>query len=42
MVKKDGEVLVEYDSTHTLVETHFKGLEIIREQLKKNLLDNKN
>ena len=39
VVQKDGNILVEYDNAHTLVETHLKGLEIIKEQLKKDLPD---
>ena len=42
VVQKDGNILVEYENAHTLVETHLKGLEIIKEQLKKDLLDYKN
>ena len=42
VVQKDGNILVEYDNAHTLAETHFKGLEIIKEQLKKDLLDYRN
>ena len=37
VVQKDGNILVEYDNVHTLVETHLKGLEIIKEQLKKKV-----
>ena len=42
VVQKDGNILVQYDNARTLVETHLKGLEIIKEQLKKDLLDYKN
>ena len=34
---KPNNILVEYDNVHTLVETHLKGLEIIKEQLKKKV-----
>ena len=42
VVQKDGNILVEYDNAHTLVETHLKGLEIVKEQQRKDLLDYEN
>ena len=42
VVQKDGNILVDYDNPRTLAETHLKGLEIIKEQQKKDLLDYKN
>ncbi len=42
MVEKDGNILVEYDNARTLVETHLKGFEITKKQLKKDALDYKN
>ena len=42
VVQKDGNILVDYDNPRTLAGTHLKGLEIIKDQLKKDLLDYKN
>ena len=35
VVQKDGNILVEYDNARTLVETHLKGLEIIKKKIEK-------
>ena len=42
MIQKDGNILVEYDNERALVETHLKGLEAKKKQLKKDVLDYKN